>query len=329
VRRLWARDKSVWTGSDEDRWLGWLDSVAQPQKKLGDYPDFADQVRREQFTDAVVLGMGGLSLGPEVLGLRRQAQLAKTADPRFDRPSEVKASEAAIDLARTLFIVSSKSGTTTEPNMLKDYFRARASDALGRGQAGAHFVAITDPGANADGCLRSRREGGRGLGPGGRCRAGGLAELVRKLGAPHAIWVMLLAGVITQSTIRELGQLLDSGDTIIAGGNRFWKDDIRREAALRELGLHYVDVGTSGGIWSLERGYCMMIGGKREPRPNLRGARARQPAAHERTRRPRSARGVRLHSCRAERRRPFRQDGGTTASNTASCVAALTRNESR
>jgi len=95
----------------------------------------------------------------------------------------------------------------------------------------------------------------------GAAGAGGLEELVRKLAKPCAIWVMLPAGEITEATIRELGSLLERGDVVIDGGNTFWKDDIRRARMLRERGLHYVDVGTSGGIWGLERGYCMMIGG--------------------------------------------------------------------
>jgi 6-phosphogluconate dehydrogenase len=95
----------------------------------------------------------------------------------------------------------------------------------------------------------------------GAAAAGGLAELVRKLARPSAVWVMLPAGEITESTIRELASLLQRGDVVIDGGNTFWKDDVRRARMLKERGLHYVDVGTSGGIWGLERGYCMMIGG--------------------------------------------------------------------
>jgi 6-phosphogluconate dehydrogenase len=75
---------------------------------------------------------------------------------------------------------------------------------------------------------------------------------------------MLPAGAVTDDTIRRLGELLDSGDVIIDGGNTFWQDDIRRAAALKQRGLHYVDVGTSGGVWGLERGYCMMIGGEQD-----------------------------------------------------------------
>jgi 6-phosphogluconate dehydrogenase len=95
----------------------------------------------------------------------------------------------------------------------------------------------------------------------GAAEAGGLEELVRKLGKPRAVWVMLPAGEITEGTIREVALLLEPGDVAIDGGNTFWKDDIRRAAALRQRGVNYVDVGTSGGVWGLERGYCMMIGG--------------------------------------------------------------------
>ncbi len=91
--------------------------------------------------------------------------------------------------------------------------------------------------------------------------AGGLTDMIGKLAAPRVVWVMLPAGKITEDTVETLGGLLSDGDIIIDGGNSFYKDDIRRAKALREKGIHYVDVGTSGGVWGLERGYCMMIGG--------------------------------------------------------------------
>ena len=87
-----------------------------------------------------------------------------------------------------------------------------------------------------------------------------LAALVASLDAPRAIWVMLPAGDPTEATIDALSELMAPGDTIIDGGNTFYKDDIRRAKALEPKGLHYVDVGTSGGVWGLERGYCMMVG---------------------------------------------------------------------
>ena len=92
----------------------------------------------------------------------------------------------------------------------------------------------------------------------------GLADMVAKLQAPRAIWVMLPAGKITEATVSELADLLQNGDVIIDGGNTYYKDDIRRARELREKGIVYVDVGTSGGVWGLERGYCMMIGGEQE-----------------------------------------------------------------
>ncbi len=89
-----------------------------------------------------------------------------------------------------------------------------------------------------------------------------LSDFVSKLTPPRAVWVMLPAGAVTESTVMALADILKSGDVVIDGGNSFWKDDIRRAAVLRQKGLHYVDVGTSGGVWGLERGYCMMIGGE-------------------------------------------------------------------
>ncbi|MBV9331574.1 MAG: decarboxylating 6-phosphogluconate dehydrogenase [Alphaproteobacteria bacterium] len=94
--------------------------------------------------------------------------------------------------------------------------------------------------------------------------AGSLDEVVKRLSAPRAVWVMLPAGAPTESTIAELGRILSKGDVVIDGGNTFFKDDVRRSKQLAERGIDYVDVGTSGGVWGFERGYCMMIGGKRE-----------------------------------------------------------------
>ena len=88
-----------------------------------------------------------------------------------------------------------------------------------------------------------------------------LRDVVQKLTAPRAVWVMLPAGAPTDDTIRQLAEMLSPGDTVIDGGNSFYRDDIRRAAALKSKGLTYLDVGTSGGVWGLERGYCMMIGG--------------------------------------------------------------------
>ena len=91
-----------------------------------------------------------------------------------------------------------------------------------------------------------------------------LADLVAKLEAPRHVWVMVPAGAATEATVQELGKVLSPGDCIIDGGNSYYKDDVRRSEMLRDKGIHYLDVGTSGGVWGLERGYCLMIGGPRE-----------------------------------------------------------------
>ncbi len=91
-----------------------------------------------------------------------------------------------------------------------------------------------------------------------------LVDFVKKLEKPRAAWVMVPAGTPTEKTVMDLAKLLEPGDTILDGGNSYFKDDVRRAKELKPKGIHYLDVGTSGGIWGLERGYCMMIGGPKE-----------------------------------------------------------------
>jgi transaldolase/glucose-6-phosphate isomerase len=152
IRALWAGDPALWTGTDEERWLGWLTIAALELRELEPLHAFAAHVRQRAFTDVVLLGMGGSSLGPEMLAetFGRQAGW-----PRFHMldstdPAQINTIEQAIDLSHTLFIVSSKSGGTLEPNIFLDYFFDRAATACGAGQAGGHFVAVTDPGSPLD-----------------------------------------------------------------------------------------------------------------------------------------------------------------------------------
>ena len=91
-----------------------------------------------------------------------------------------------------------------------------------------------------------------------------LEDLISKMKAPRAVWIMVPAGGPTEATVQKLAQSMQAGDAIIDGGNSYFKDDARRARSLREKGINYVDVGTSGGVWGLERGYCMMIGGPKE-----------------------------------------------------------------
>jgi 6-phosphogluconate dehydrogenase len=117
-----------------------------------------------------------------------------------------------------------------------------------------HKAVVYDHDANAIATLRQD----------GAIGAAGIDKLVKQLEPPRAVWLMLPAGKITEDTIGQLAELLAPGDIIIDGGNIFWKDDVRRGKKLKERAIHYVDVGTSGGVWGLERGYCMMIGGAKE-----------------------------------------------------------------
>ncbi len=98
----------------------------------------------------------------------------------------------------------------------------------------------------------------------GATGASSLEDFVKKLAAPRAIWVMVPAGGPTEDTVNALAALVSKGDTIIDGGNSYFKDDVRRAKALASKGIHYVDVGTSGGVWGVERGYCLMVGGPKE-----------------------------------------------------------------
>jgi 6-phosphogluconate dehydrogenase len=119
---------------------------------------------------------------------------------------------------------------------------------------GGHQVVVSDLSADAV----------KGLVGEGAVGSTSLQDMVSKLKAPRAVWIMVPAGSPTEQTVLSLAQYLQPGDTIIDGGNSYFKDDIRRSKALKDKNLHYVDVGTSGGVWGLERGYCMMLGGPKE-----------------------------------------------------------------
>jgi len=156
IRKLWHKDKSVWTNDDENKWLGWLDSAAKAN--IADYEDYARRVKGQNFSDAVVLGMGGSSLGPEVLAetFPKKSGFPKLHVLDSTDPAQVRAMEKTVDLKRTLFIVSSKSGGTTEPNVMKDYFFAQVSKAIGADKAGHRFIAVTDPGSSLEKVAKSQ-----------------------------------------------------------------------------------------------------------------------------------------------------------------------------
>ncbi|HWY46799.1 MAG TPA: bifunctional transaldolase/phosoglucose isomerase [Bryobacteraceae bacterium] len=149
VRRLWARDASLWTGTDESNWMGWLGITEDQLAHKQHLEDIAKDVKSSGFKNALLLGMGGSSLCPEVFKMTfgkidgyPELVVLDSTDP-----AQVKAFEGKVDIANTIFIVSSKSGSTLEPNIFKQYFFERVKQVVGADKAGSRFIAITDPGS--------------------------------------------------------------------------------------------------------------------------------------------------------------------------------------
>ena len=152
VKRLWAGDASLWTNADEGQWLGWLNIVTQQAADAEKFRSLAEEVRAGKFSHALLLGMGGSSLCPEVLALTfgRAVGFPEMYVLDSTDPAQVAATAKKVDLARTLFIVSSKSGTTLEPNIFQQYFYGRVKEVLGEKEAARRFMAITDPGSHLE-----------------------------------------------------------------------------------------------------------------------------------------------------------------------------------
>ena len=150
-----------------------------------------------------------------------------------------------------------------------------------------------------------------------------MADFVGKLSKPRAAWMMVPAAVV-DATLEQLVPLLEAGDIVVDGGNSYYRDDIERAKRLEPKGIDYVDVGTSGGVWGLERGFCQMIGGPDRAVQHLDpvfaslAPKIELGAAHARARQGRRHRRARLSALRAVRRRALRQDGPQRRSSTGS-----------
>jgi transaldolase / glucose-6-phosphate isomerase len=149
VRRLWQRDASLWTGTDEDKWLGWLGITEELLAHISALQDIAADIKKAGFKHALLLGMGGSSLCPEVLRMTfgkiegyPELHVLDSTDP-----AQIKAIESKVDLSSTICIVSSKSGSTLEPNIYKQYFFERVKEKVGEAEVGSRFIAVTDPGS--------------------------------------------------------------------------------------------------------------------------------------------------------------------------------------
>ena len=194
---------------------------------------------------------------------------------------------------------------------------------IGLGRMGANIVRRLTRAGHA--CVVYDRDPapGKALAAEGATAVESIAAMVGALAAPRTVWIMLPAGAATESTIELLRPLLSRGDCVIDGGNSFWRDDVRRGKSLAADGIDYIDVGVSGGVWGLERGFCMMIGGRRETferlDPDLQDARARAAATFRRRRAAkRATRGSRKAISTPARAAPaISSRWCTTASNTA------------
>ena len=140
---------------------------------------------------------------------------------------------------------------------------------IGLGRMGANMTRRLMKGSHECVVYDQKKENVQALVAEGATGASSLEELVQKLSPPRAVWIMLPSGVPVEETVNALASLLSPKDAIIDGGNSFYKDDVRRNRTVESRGIHYMDVGTSGGVWGLERGYCMMIGGDQETAERL------------------------------------------------------------
>ncbi len=165
IRRIWERDPSVWSRADEDRWLGWL-TLPMERDGVDRAVQFASEIKAEGITNVVLLGMGGSSLAPEVVRsiIGREEGYPDLHVLDSTDPGQILSVERAIDFARTLFLVASKSGTTLEVNILKQHFFHRTVQTVGQAHAGRHFVVTTDPGSKME--QIAREENVRAIFPG-------------------------------------------------------------------------------------------------------------------------------------------------------------------
>ena len=204
MERLWARDASLWTNQDEAKWLGWLDIVDKARPVSPELQAFLAEIAGERFDHALLLGMGGSSLCPEVMERTFGPVKGKPQLLVLDStdPVQVQSFRKRIDPARTLFIVSSKSGSTLEPNIFFQYFWAETVKVIAQDGAGRHFVAITDPGSKMEQVAKEHRF--RAIFP-GRPSIGGRYSALSNFG-------MVPAGVLGVDLPRFLGSTLTMVD---------------------------------------------------------------------------------------------------------------------
>jgi glucose-6-phosphate isomerase len=198
VARFWQKDPSLWTNDGEEKWLGWIDIVERQRKELPGYAALGGEIEAADFETVLLLGMGGSSLCPEVLSLTfgqcpgfPALRIVDSTDPE-----QVWTARNEVNLANTLVVVASKSGSTLEPNVLKQFFFNEMKNAVGTDQAGSHFVAITDPGSKME--QVAKEDGFRYIFCGDPAIGGRFSAL-----SPFGVIAATLAGLNTEKLINE------------------------------------------------------------------------------------------------------------------------------
>jgi glucose-6-phosphate isomerase len=205
VARFWQKDPSLWTSDGEEKWLGWIDIVERQQQDLSTYAELGAEVETADFQTILLLGMGGSSLCPEVLALTfgqrpgfPELRIVDSTDPE-----QVWTARNEVNLADTLVVVASKSGSTLEPNILKQYFFNEMKEAVGPELAGGHFVAITDPGSKME--QVAKEDGFRYIFYGDPTIGGRFSAL-----SPFGVVAATLAGLNTEKLLNEAAKAVAS-----------------------------------------------------------------------------------------------------------------------
>jgi len=198
IARFWQKDPSLWTNDGEEKWLGWTDIVERQQQDLTTYASLGAEIETADFQTVLLLGMGGSSLCPEVLSVTfgQQANFPELRIVDSTDPEQVWTIRNEINLADTLVVVASKSGSTLEPNVLKQYFFNEMKEAVGEDKAGSHFIAITDPGSKME--QVAKEDGFRYIFYGDPAIGGRFSAL-----SPFGVVAATLAGLNTERLLAE------------------------------------------------------------------------------------------------------------------------------
>jgi len=211
VARFWQKDPTLWTNDGEEKWLGWIDIVERQQADLATYAALGAEVETSDFQSVLLLGMGGSSLCPEVLSVTfgQQPSFPELHIVDSTDPEQVWTARNDVNLANTLVVVASKSGSTLEPNVLKQYFFNEMKEAVGAEEVGSHFIAITDPGSKMEQVAKA--DGFRSIFYGDPAIGGRFSAL-----SPFGVVAATIAGLDTERLLAEAAKAVSSAKLALA-----------------------------------------------------------------------------------------------------------------